>query len=74
MLAKLIEWSMRNQLLMLVVLLLALLTGGWAVTQTRLDAIPDLSDVQVIIQTDFRDQAPVIVEDQVTYPITTEML
>ncbi len=48
--------------------------GVWSMRQTPLDAIPDLSDVQVIIQTDFSEQAPQIVEDQVTYPITTEML
>jgi Cu(I)/Ag(I) efflux system membrane protein CusA/SilA len=65
---------MRNQLLMLVLLLLALMTGGWAVTQTRLDAIPDLSDVQVIVLTPFEGQAPQVVEDQVTYPITSKML
>jgi len=74
MLGKIIEWSMRNQLLMLVLLLLALMGGGWAITQTRLDAIPDLSDVQVIILTPFEGQAPQVIEDQVTYPITSKML
>jgi len=74
MLGKIIEWSMRNQLLMLVLLLLALMSGGWAITQTRLDAIPDLSDVQVIILTPYEGQAPQVIEDQVTYPITSKML
>jgi Cu(I)/Ag(I) efflux system membrane protein CusA/SilA len=74
MLERLIEWSLRNQLLMLVALLLALLGGVWAVKETRLDAIPDLSDVQVIVHTPYPGQAPQVVEDQVTYPITSKML
>ena len=48
--------------------------GVWAIQQTRLDAIPDLSDVQVIVFTEYPGQAPQVVEDQVTYPITTKML
>jgi len=74
MLARLIDWSLHNRLLVAVGLLLAVLAGGWAVTQTRLDAIPDLSDVQVIIYTEYPGQAPQVVEDQVTYPISTTML
>ncbi|MCP4654095.1 MAG: efflux RND transporter permease subunit, partial [bacterium] len=74
MLNTLIEWSLKNQLLMTVGLLLAILGGVWAVKETRLDAIPDLSDVQVIIYTQYPGQAPQVVEDQVTYPITTKML
>jgi Cu(I)/Ag(I) efflux system membrane protein CusA/SilA len=69
-----IEWSLRNRFLVLLATAAVVGVGLWAMYTTPLDAIPDLSDVQVIIQTDFRDQAPVIVEDQVTYPITTEML
>jgi Cu(I)/Ag(I) efflux system membrane protein CusA/SilA len=74
MLNKLIEWSLRNQLLVTVALVLAILAGVWAVSGTRIDAIPDLSDVQVIILTKYSGQAPQVVEDQVTYPITTKML
>lgn len=69
-----ISWSLRNRFLVLLATAAIVVAGLWAMSTTPLDAIPDLSDVQVIIQTDFRDQAPVIVEDQVTYPITTEML
>jgi Cu(I)/Ag(I) efflux system membrane protein CusA/SilA len=74
MIALVIDWSIRNRLL--VILLTAMLTGWgvYAVKQTPLDAIPDLSDVQVIIKTSFPGQAPQVVEDQVTYPLTTAML
>ena len=74
MLNRLIEWSLRNQLLVTVGLVLAILAGVWAVRTTKIDAIPDLSDVQVIIFTKVPGQAPQVVEDQVTYPITTKML
>ncbi len=74
MLNKVIEWSLKNQLLVTVGLVLAILAGVWAVKETRIDAIPDLSDVQVIIFTEFAGQAPQVIEDQVTYPITTKML
>ena len=69
-----ISWSIRNRFLVLLGTAGIIAVGVWAMLTTPLDAIPDLSDVQVIIQTDFREQAPDIVEDQVTYPITTEML
>ena len=69
-----ISWSLRNRFLVLLATAAIVVAGLWAMNTTPLDAIPDLSDVQVIVQTDFRDQAPDIVEDQVTYPITTEML
>ncbi|MGA7617246.1 MAG: CusA/CzcA family heavy metal efflux RND transporter [Thermoanaerobaculia bacterium] len=74
MLNKLIEWSLRNQFLMVIALLFAIVGGVWAIKTTRLDAIPDVSDVQVIIYTQYPGQAPRVVEDQVTYPITTKML
>ena len=74
MLTKVIEWSLRNQLLVTVALVVAILAGVWAVRGTSIDAIPDLSDVQVIIFTEFPGQAPQVIEDQVTYPITTKML
>jgi Cu(I)/Ag(I) efflux system membrane protein CusA/SilA len=74
MLSKIIEWSLRNQFLMVVAVIFAILGGVWSIQHTRLDAIPDLSDVQVIIYTEYPGQAPRLVEDQVTYPITTKML
>ncbi|MCH7564574.1 MAG: efflux RND transporter permease subunit [Gemmatimonadetes bacterium] len=69
-----IEWSIRNPVLVIFASLAVVVVGIGSVATIPLDAIPDLSDVQVIIQTDFREQAPQIVEDQVTYPLTTEML
>ncbi len=74
MLNRLIEWSGRN--VFLVVLATLFLTGGglYAIKHTALDALPDLSDVQVIVFTEFPGQAPQVVEDQVTYPLTTAML
>lgn len=74
MLEKIIEWSLKNQVFMVIALIFAILSGIWAVSETRLDAIPDLSDVQVIIYTQYPGQAPQVVEDQVTYPITSKML
>jgi len=74
MIAFIIDWSLRNRFL--VILLTAMLTawGIYALKNTPLDAIPDLSDVQVIIKTTYPGQAPQVVEDQVTYPLTTAML
>ncbi len=69
-----ILWSLRNRGLVLLSSAALVLAGAWAMSTTPIDAIPDLSDVQVIVQADFREQAPQIVEDQVTYPITSEML
>ncbi|NEX20837.1 efflux RND transporter permease subunit [Thiorhodococcus mannitoliphagus] len=71
---KVIDWSIRNRFLVLLATLILTLWGILAVRQTPLDAIPDLSDVQVIIRTSFPGQSPRVVEDQVTYPITTTML
>ena len=72
--AKVIEWSVHNQLLIFV-MMAALLVAGWlAIQKTPLDAIPDMSDTQVIIRTDFPGQSPQIVEDLVTYPLSTTML
>jgi Cu(I)/Ag(I) efflux system membrane protein CusA/SilA len=59
---------------MVVAMILTILGGIWSIQHTRLDAIPDLSDVQVIVFTEYAGQAPRVVEDQVTYPITTKML
>ncbi len=74
MLEKIIEWSIRNKF-MVVLLTVFLIVGGlYALKNTPLDAIPDLSDVQVIVFTEYPGQAPQVVEDQVTYPLTTQML
>jgi Cu(I)/Ag(I) efflux system membrane protein CusA/SilA len=74
MIHRIISWSIDNRPFVLLASLAILAAGIWAMRTTPLDAIPDLSDVQVIVQADFREQAPQIVEDQVTYPISTEML
>ncbi len=74
MLTRLIAWSVNNRLLVWLFTAAAVLLGLLAVRRTPLEALPDLSDVQVIVQADFNEQAPRIVEDQVTYPIAAEML
>jgi Cu(I)/Ag(I) efflux system membrane protein CusA/SilA len=74
MLTRLIDSSLRNKFVVLVVMVALVLGGIYSVKNIPLDAIPDLSDVQVIIFTEYSGQAPRIVEDQVTYPITTKML
>ncbi len=74
MLAKIIEWSARNIFLVLLATLFVVIGGIYAVVKTPLDALPDLSDVQVIVYTEYPGQAPQVVEDQVTYPLTTSML
>src|SRR5574343_597465 len=74
MLAKIIEWSGRNRFLVLLATLFVIVGGVVAVVKTPLDALPDLSDVQVIVYTEYPGQAPQVVEDQVTYPLTTSML
>jgi Cu(I)/Ag(I) efflux system membrane protein CusA/SilA len=74
MLNALIVWSARNKFLVVILTLFITLAGIYAVVKTPLDALPDLSDVQVIIYTEVPGQAPQVVEDQVTYPLTTAML
>ena len=74
MIGRVIAWSLKNRFLVLLATVAVIGAGVWAMRSTPLDAIPDLSDVQVIVQTTFAEQAPQIVEDQVTYPIATEML
>ncbi|MEO6566258.1 MAG: efflux RND transporter permease subunit, partial [Casimicrobiaceae bacterium] len=74
MIAWLIRWSITNRVLVLLAAALMAAWGLWAVKQTPLDALPDLSDVQVIIRTTWPGQAPQIVENQITYPLTTTML
>ena len=74
MIAALIRWSIVNRFLVLLVTVMMAAWGIWAVQKIPLDALPDLSDVQVIIRTPYPGQAPRIVENQVTYPLTTTML
>ena len=74
MMVKLIRWSIANRFLVLLATLMLSAWGIWSLARTPLDAIPDLSDVQVIIRTTYPGQAPQIVENQVTYPLTTTML
>jgi len=74
MIAGIIHWSIKNRVL---VLLLTFIVSGWglyAISRMPVDALPDLSDVQVIIKTSYPGQAPQVVEDHVTYPLTTTML
>jgi Cu(I)/Ag(I) efflux system membrane protein CusA/SilA len=74
MIARLIRWSIANRFLVLLATIGLAVWGIWAVQRTPVDALPDLSDVQVIIRTTYPGQAPQIVENQVTYPLTTTML
>ena len=74
MIAAIIHWSIRNRFFVILSTLMLLGAGVYAVKQTPIDAIPDLSDVQVIVKTSYPGQAPQVVEDQVTYPLTTAML
>ncbi len=74
MLNRIIEWSLRNQFMVVIGLLFAVLGGVVAMRSMRLDAIPDLSDVQVIIYTEYAGQAPQLVEDQITFPLSSKML
>lgn len=74
MLENIIDWSIRNKFLVVLMTAFLLIGGLYALKNTPLDAIPDLSDVQVIVFTEYPGQAPQVVEDQVTYPLTTQML
>ena len=74
MIARLIRWSIDNRLLVLLATLMVAALGVWAMLRTPLDAIPDLSDVQVIIRTTYPGQAPQIVDNQITYPLATTMM
>ncbi|MCA1529058.1 efflux RND transporter permease subunit [Bradyrhizobium yuanmingense] len=74
MIARVIEFSARNPFLMLLMIVAIVGSGLWAVFKTPLDALPDLSDVQVIVSTDWEDRSPNIIEDQITYPIVTQLL
>lgn len=74
MIEAIIRWSVQNRFFVLLATLILVGVGGWSLKNTPVDAIPDLSDVQVIIKTSYPGQAPQVVEDQVTYPLTTAML
>src|SRR5512136_3287004 len=74
MIAKIIELSARNKFFVFLMIFFACVWGYWALTNTPLDAIPDLSDTQVIIYTEWAGRSPDLVEDQVTYPITSTLL
>jgi Cu(I)/Ag(I) efflux system membrane protein CusA/SilA len=74
MIEALIRWSINNRFFVLIIATMVVLAGLYSIKNTPIDAIPDLSDVQVIIKTSYPGQAPQVVEDQVTYPLTTAML
>ncbi len=74
MIGQIIKWSINNRFLIILVTVTVMFSGVYIIKQTPVDAIPDLSDVQVIIKTPFPGQAPQVVEDQITYPLTTAML
>ncbi len=74
MIERLIEWSARNRFLVVIFTLFAVAGGIYALQRTPLDAIPDLSDVQVIVYTDWEGRSPDLVEDQITYPISTKFI
>ena len=74
MLSRIVEWSLQNKLLVLVVSLVLAVAGAYSISEMPLDALPDLSDVQVVVYTKYPGQSPRIVEDQITYPLTTQML
>src|SRR6056297_1309485 len=74
MIKNIIEWSVNNRFMVILGTIFIIIGGVAAMTKMPVDAIPDLSDVQVIVYTDYPGQAPEVVEDQVTYPLTTAML
>ena len=74
MIDKIIEWSAKNRFMVMLCTVAAITSGIWALKNTPLDAIPDLSDVQVIVFTEWQGRSPDLVEDQVTYPIVTSLL
>lgn len=74
MIDKIIEYSLKNRILIIILILFLFIGGGYVVKNISVDAIPDLSDVQVIVYTEYAGQGPQIVEDQVTYPLTTAMM
>src|SRR6266478_6194726 len=73
-LERIIEASARNVFLVFILVIFGIAAGIWALNKTPLDAIPDLSDVQVIVYTDWEGRSPDLVEDQITYPISTRFI
>lgn len=71
MIARIIKWSVNNKLLVLLMTASLVAAGVWAMLDSSIDAVPDLSDAQVIVITDYPGQAPDVIENQVTYPLTT---
>ena len=74
MIEAIIRWSINNRFFVLLGTLIIIGAGAYSIKNTPIDAIPDLSDVQVIIKTSYPGQAPQVVEDQVTYPLTTSSI
>jgi Cu(I)/Ag(I) efflux system membrane protein CusA/SilA len=74
MIGRVIAWSAHHKMLVLLATFILVGVGGWSVINTPLDALPDLSDTQVIVCTEYPGQAPQVIEDQVTYPLTTALL
>lgn len=74
MIARLIEYSLRNRFFILVMTLMLVAAAIWSLFRLKLDAIPDLSDVQVIVTTEYAGQNPQVVDDQVTYPLSSALL
>ncbi len=74
MLEHIIDWSIKNKFIVVLLTFFCIVGGVYTLANTPVDAIPDLSDVQVIVFTEYKGQAPQVVEDQVTYPLTTQML
>lgn len=74
MLAKIIEWSINNRFIVIILLLFVLVAGIYSLATSPVDAIPDLSDVQVIVYTEYPGQSPTVVQDQVTYPLTSSLI
>ena len=73
MIARIIRWSIANRFLVLLAVLFIAVWGVWAVKNTPIDALPDLSDVQVIIFTEWMGRSPDLIEDQITYPISSSL-
>jgi Cu(I)/Ag(I) efflux system membrane protein CusA/SilA len=73
MIERIIEWSVRNRFIVVIVLIGTMLWGAWSITRTPLDAIPDLSDNQVIVFADWEGRSPQVIEDQVTYPLASSL-
>ena len=69
----LIEWSMKNRVIVILIYLGLMAAGYWALVKTPIDAIPDLSDNQIIVFTDWPGRSPQEVEDQITYPLVTSL-